>query len=285
MGFPRPWLIHVEELLALEGDLRRHALVIFSSHLRWFFMVDSNWTETNLISIFGQAGEDQNAVWAGFLKGARGIAPQLYGRIKPHLLKFAQRKFAKHWDNVEMLSGLLLDGWGSIDQETGERFVTNIEMRDALIHADEEFHSRVLWQIWRWLDGGEASGWKEKLPDFLSEVWPRQKNVKSPKVSSRLCDIAFTDADSFPKIVDLILPLVTPADQEHLSLPQLRRSKDTVVDEYPEKTLALLSAILPEQVYLWPYDIEDVLKRIEDADSSLMKDSRLIELKRRWNAR
>jgi hypothetical protein len=57
------------------------------------------------------------------------------------------------------------------------------------------------------------------------------------------------------------------------------------VQRYPEKVLALLFAILPETVSGWPYVIENVLDQIAEVESSLLKDDRLIELKRRWNAR
>jgi hypothetical protein len=81
------------------------------------------------------------------------------------------------------------------------------------------------------------------------------------------------------------MPLVTKSDREHLWLPDLRKSEGNVVDKYPDKMLALLSAVLPENVAVWPYDIENALERIGISDPSLLKDPRLVELKRRWNAR
>jgi hypothetical protein len=36
-GFPPPWLSKVESLLAMTGDARRDALVIFSHQLAWIF--------------------------------------------------------------------------------------------------------------------------------------------------------------------------------------------------------------------------------------------------------
>jgi hypothetical protein len=62
-------------------------------------------------------------------------------------------------------------------------------------------------------------------------------------------------------------------------------SEANLVNKFPEKMLALLSAVLPEDVAAWPYDIEDMLERIGSAEPSLVRDSRLVELKRRWNAR
>ena len=68
-------------------------------------------------------------------------------------------------------------------------------------------------------------------------------------------------------------------------IPSLRKSKDNIVDLYPNETLALLNAVLADEVTAWPYGIEETLDRIGEADSSLRSDERLIELKRKWNSR
>jgi len=39
-GFPSDWLIYVDKLLSLNGDLRRHALVIFAHNINWFYVND-----------------------------------------------------------------------------------------------------------------------------------------------------------------------------------------------------------------------------------------------------
>jgi hypothetical protein len=120
---------------------------------------------------------------------------------------------------------------------------------------------------------------------FLTEVWPRHIKTKSPRITARLLDLAFSETTAFPEIADIILPLVTESDRQHLWLPNLMESEGNVVDIYPDKMLVLVSAVLPENVEVWPYDIETMLERIGIADPSLVKDPRLVELKRRWNAR
>jgi hypothetical protein len=62
-------------------------------------------------------------------------------------------------------------------------------------------------------------------------------------------------------------------------------SKDNIVDLYPQQTLALLYAVLPDNVVVWPYGIEAILQRIGEADESLKLDERLLELNRKWNSR
>jgi hypothetical protein len=127
--------------------------------------------------------------------------------------------------------------------------------------------------------------WEDLLPEFLEKVWPRQIAAKSPAISARLCDLVFADEKRFPKMAEIVLPLLTKIDQDHLNLPNLRKSKDNIVDLHPKQTLALLDAVLPDNAAAWPYGIEAVIQRIGEADSSLNTDERLIALKRKWDTR
>jgi hypothetical protein len=216
------------------------------------------------------------------------VNQKLYVRLKPELLAFAVKPLPSRRAFGEVISAIILSGWGSIDETTGNRFISNEEMRNLLLNADDEFRSHILWQAERWSGADEASAsdrWSNLLPEFLQKVWPRQVAAKSPTISARLCDLAFSDKKQFPKLVDIILPLLTKISRDDLRLPNLRESKDSVVDLYPEKTLALLDAALPDNATAWPYGIELILQRIVEADGSLNTDGRLIGLKRKWDAR
>ncbi len=284
-GFPFPWISRADELLSLGGDLRRYALVMFAFNLNWFFAIDPAWTEKKLISVLDEEEQDQSAVWAGFFWAAKIPSQKLYSQLKPHLLRLAKHKSIARRNHAEVLAGILLAGWGTADSATGKRFVTDAEMRDILVNADDDFRSHILWQLEAWSanKGNEDGKWDKKLSVFFNNVWPRQKSAKSPRITAKLCELAFSDATAFPERVDIILPLVTKIDQDVRH--HLMRLEDNVVDQYPEKTLLLLSAVLPENAAVWPYGIESTLERIGNANPSLLKDPRLVELKRRWNAR
>jgi hypothetical protein len=288
-GFPATWLRYVDNLLSLDGDLRRHAIVIFCHNLNWFYAIDPLWTEERLISLFKSQNQyDQDAAWSGFLWSARIPNPKLYARLKADLLLFAKRPLPWRRSYGGVLAGIVLAGWGNVDEATGERFISNDEMRALLLNVDEEFRSEILWQAERWSqvpdDKGSVS-WEDLLPEFLEKVWPRQIAAKSPAISARLCDLVFADEKRFPKMAEIVLPLLTKIDQDHLNLPNLRKSKDNIVDLHPKQTLALLDAVLPDNAAAWPYGIEAVIQRIGEADSSLNTDERLIALKRKWDTR
>ena len=123
----------------------------------------------------------------------------------------------------------------------------------------------------------EEGKWGAELPVFLAEVWPRQKKAKSSRISSKLCDLAFSSVTNFSKIANIILPLLTEINREQIISRNLRKGKTDIVDQFPKETLAILFSILPDDVSAWPYDIEDTFQQIGIADSSLLKDSQLIE--------
>jgi NAD-dependent SIR2 family protein deacetylase len=281
-GFPKTWTHKVEELLGMPGDGRRHALAMFSFNLHWFYAIDPEWTELHFLTPLSTENEDQSAIWAGFFWHNVAPAEDLYRRLKPHLLRVARQGAVTRRGHVGALSGILLLGWGNTDSTTGQRAVTDSEEREVLAEADEEFRLHTLWQLERWCQSEES--WRKQLINFLRDVWPRSRKAKSPKVSSRLCELALSSGLMFPEVVDAVLPLVEKTDGEHLLLHDLTTEKG-VVEQFPERTLALLYAVLPSDTSRWPYRIEEVLDRIGVASTGLVIDRRLVELKRMWSAR
>jgi hypothetical protein len=81
------------------------------------------------------------------------------------------------------------------------------------------------------------------------------------------------------------LPLLSKIDRVHFQIWKLVRSNADLIDRFPKQALALLFTVLPEDPSDWPYGIAEALDVIADPDPSLKADERLIELRRRWNAR
>ena len=289
-GFPKHWIGRIEDCLELKGDFRQHALVMFAYHLNKFYEIDPDWTENQLISVLDQKGNDKKAFWAGFFWHPKLQDKELYWRLKPFLLRLAcfQPGGRRSEINTQFLSDILLSGWESIEPKTGKRFVSNDEMRKALLDSDEEFRIKTLWllerRIAKEITGRGKKSYEENFLIFLSDVWPRQKKVKSPKITANLIKLAFSNAANFSKIVDLVLPFVAEIERNFHGFYSLEKKKSDIVDQYPEKTLKLVHGVLTENVSEWPYGVEEVLERIGIADPALLKDRRLVELKRRWRS-
>lgn len=287
-GIPDEWLIHVEALLALPNDLRRYAIVKFFYNLNWFFAVAPQWTEDHLLPALREDNrEDRDAAWSGFLWRAKIPNKKLYMQLKSDMLEFAVTPPLSLALYSEIIASIILGGWKAVANTTGGPCISNKEMSYLLLKTDDKFRSRILWQAQQWFedeDDKTSSSWKKQLPKLL-QIWPRNLSVRSPNTSARLCELAFSSKDQFPKIAALVLPLLSKIELDRLTLPSLYKLEDTIIDQHPEQVLALLYAVLPDNALAWPYEIEEILQQIEKADDKLKQDNRLISLKRQWNSR
>ena len=208
-------------------------------------------------------------------------------QLKSDMLEFAVAPLLSSRSYSEIIASMILAGWGTVDDATGGRCISNDEMRSLLLKVDDEFRSRVLWQAQRWSeekDKNSHSRWKKQLSELL-QIWPRQLSARSPNTSARLCELAFSSGEQFPTIAALVLPLLSKIERDHLMLPSLYKSGDNIIDRYPEQALALLYTVLPDNTLAWPYGMEKILQQIEEADNKLNRDDRLISLKRQWDSR
>lgn len=283
--FSASWTNRIEELLGLPGDHRQYSLVMFTHNLNWFYSIDPGWTEDILLPALNSDNEDQAAFWDGFFWGGKQLSEPLLLRLKPHLLALSRAANGNKKRLDEVLSAILLAGWGSKSVETEERLITSEEMRNIILHSTDGFRGQIVWYLGRWARNEAKGAWTKNLPVFFTEAWPRQKQAKSPKISAKLCDLAFTSKATFAAIAEIVLPLVTKVDEEGVFLPHLRKTKDEIVGRYPDKTLTLLWAILPVNAAKWPYGVEEILAMLGEVKPSLLKNKNLVELKRRWNAR
>jgi hypothetical protein len=283
------WLCQLARLLALSGDRRRHAIVIISHYLGWFHHLISEWTEHHLLSILdAEDEEDREALWAGFLWNPRVTSAAFYLRLKPALLELVKKRDSLREGRVQSLAFLALMGWITPDAKTEERCIHNAEFRDILLHGGDDFRSHILWHLQRELkdkDGNSRKEWLARAQEFFQNVWPHQRTVKNSAMSIRLCELVLSNSESFLTLVDVILPFLTKINRDFGLHLHLQYGDSDIINKHPERLLTLLYAILSDEVSEWPYGIEDVLEKIGAADSDLLSDTRLQELKRKWNAR
>ena len=294
-GFPREWLRLVDGLLGLDGDLRRFAVVIFTHNLNWFYYVDPDWTESNLLSALrSKDRDDTEAWWSGFLWGARRLPDdKLFEVLKPYLLEKAVTNGRKNEDQINRLGDLVLTGWEKYLGKPEKILISNNEFRRVLLNGGDRFRSRILWLTERWSNGqgGDGERWTAMLSELLSDVWPVQTAAKTASSSDGLVGLAFSNADRFLQVSEAILPHLVKIDRNHVSWPAFYELNDTnstigkIVDRFPERTLSVLFAVLPDNAAGWPYEMNATLDRIGNAEPALKRDNRLIELKRKWNSR
>jgi len=273
------WKSLAETLLALPGDSRRYAIAALSFNLNYLFYVDQEWTSQNLVSILqGRNSQDKQAFWSGFFWGARTPRVALYKMLKDDLLRMASEGDVRQRRHLEHLSGILLAGWNSKIGDTEERLVNSAELRALILDAGDEFRRQILWNLGRF---SKHDHWSNQLTVFLSEVWPKQKTIRTKDTSSRLVELALGQKENFSEVANIVLDLVSVIDDQRLFIPELRREGETIAGQYPDETLNLLHAMLPENPSHWPYGADSALRTIGDIKPALRANSKFIELESR----
>ena len=287
-GFSKGWLTHVKDMLSLDGDLRRHAIVTFSRDLNWFYNIDPIWTTDNLLSILeGESDIDQEAFWHGIFSSGNTPSKDLYIQMKNDLLSIVKSHYLVKHRYLEELARIILVGWGNRNEETQERYILNDEMRETLLQVNDDFRSHTLVLLKNWSKpnpNNKDKSWDDQLFEFFQDVWPRQLSIKSPITSARLFELACSNAGQ-SELIDVILPLLTTVGRNKLHIPYIRSTDNNVVDLYPRQILILLYKTLPQDVKEWPYHIEETLLRMSESDSNLKTDERFLELQKKWNER
>ncbi|MEW8024758.1 MAG: SIR2 family protein [Candidatus Thiodiazotropha endolucinida] len=287
-GLPDRWTSIMYDLLSLKGKNRLYTIVINANNLGWLHAIDSEWAEINIISILDKDREaEQDAIWSGFCTISRLPNKSLIIRLKSKILELLKRKNEFERKYNEVFSSILLSGWVDTSKTKTDRLFSSEEVRYALLNVTDDFRSHLLWKYQWWLskdkkdDGGEE--WSSCLFEFFNDVWPRQKFVISPMTSYRIISLAIYDEKQIVKLVDLLLPRLTVIGRDQFNIGIFQ--KKNIVDKYPSQILSIIYIVLPENPNIWPYEIEDILIRIGEADTNLLSDERLLELKRKWHAR
>lgn len=279
-GFPDGWTAKHEKLLALPGDMRRHALVMLGFQINWLFAIAPQWTEQHLLPVVADEGDDNDALWDGILWAARVPSRPLYERLKTGLLARALSSVRRRAE-ANVLGGFLLVGWGGDpDAAPPEQLITSAELREILVVSDDGLRSQILWHLEHW-SADTKRKWRGRLMPFLKDVWPNHRAMRTPEMSARLVDLALASGDLFPEVVEAILPRLVPVRGGMLRgfiLREEAKNHPTLV--YPTAMLDLLWATLAEDTTLWPYKTEDILDILSEA-SETRADPRLSELRRR----
>ena len=285
--FSSEWIAYINILLAEGSPTRKYGLSYFSRHLDWLYANSPEWVEAFILpALLGRNEHDYHAAWDGLLSSGEIHDERLYARLVPQVLSLAVTNKQKH--HAGILASIILNGWVRVNSNTGSSLISDTEIHAVLLNSSEEFRKDILLQLNYWLEQkemGDISPWYNLIPKFFAEIWPKQKHIKNEKITSLLCDIVFADEERFPEIIEKILPHVSYVNNQYFFHYKILSEDKCAIDNYPEYTLSLIFTVLPESARDWPYGINDILSRIEQADTALANDSRFIELRRRWNAR
>jgi hypothetical protein len=276
-GLPAGWLGRLDQMLGLPGDHKQHAVVMIASRLNWLFHVVPEWASDRILPLAPRSDDNNKAFWAGYFWSGKIPQPALYSRLKPVFIALARQTELRS-EQANSVARILLSGWGYGDgtAESEER-VSDVELREILIYAGDDLRATMLWHLQQWAHIPE-SPFPIRLVPFLERVWPRQKALRTKRMSGKLVDLALSIPYRFAEIVPLILPRLVPINGQsvvisHTNIPA------SIFETFPRSLLDLLSVILGEDAREWPYGTGNILYQLTEQPAT-RGDPRLSKLLR-----
>lgn len=269
-SLPKEWLHRIGACLALPGDDALFALFQITQRLQWLFAREAGRAEKMILAALDRADDSREVVLAGFLNNPEFGERSLYNRLKPPIMKLTSGDLTRPEADPRALAYFLLSGWLTI--ENSQRWLSDMEMRTALVRGEKEFRQTILWQIAQW-------EFDDKFY-FLSQVWPLQIAARSETITDRLCSIAMKDQAHFENLATAVMPFLTKMGKGSIVFGE-GEDTDAIFAAHPKIALEMFWRILPEESADWPYGIHQQLESLHNASKSIRSDPRMIELMRR----
>ena len=276
----REWERRAEGLLNAGGEVAVHSAAVFASKLPALYQIDRHWTEENVVRLLEHSGSPTyRAALSSFLHyGSGAMSPDLFVRLRTALLMvMASPRSADRGDD-QAAAGLVTRGWITRGAD-GERLISDVDFREALVQAGEDVRIAVLNDFRRLQRQGDASG---HLIAFLRQVWPRQLVAKTARIAAALADLALSAGDDTPAVVEAVLPLLTRVGP-HWYGP-LHLGGEVMVGTHAKAQIAILHAVLPEDAKNWAPGTEKIVDTLAVNGSSQV-DTRIVDLRQRSMAR
>ena len=288
--FHKEWFALIKSLLKLPDISRQYVLVILFANINCFFQTDKDWTREYLLPIFHSSKSiDRDAAWSGFSEGHVLPCLDIFKTIKDDLFTIVKNRSTIYLKNTDNFARLILESWGKVDDTTGERYITDEEFHELLLKSNDKFRTEVLKLVEVWIRGPNTNNssdeWKSRLPELFS-IWPKQMKAWPAKIAASFCELSLESGEQFPVLLKLVINRLGKIPHPYsvdFYTPAIMDSNNKIIQDYPKELLELLFTVLPNATRQRPFKIAEILQKIIETDSSLKKDERYVELKRRYS--
>lgn len=254
-------------------DRFRHGRVLLGSRLIAFFRVDRPWTEQHLLPLFGwNRPIEAKALWEGFLWSPRLYQPLLTA-FKSQFLDSANHYLDLGEHRQQFAAFLTYAALGPTEGYTVDDFRSALSKLplDGLAESAQSFYQAIA-------SSGDQreSYWRHRAQPFWMKIWPKSRELATPKISEFLTLAAIAARDEFPGALTEIKDWVKPIDQPHTIIHSLQKSG--LCAKFSDAALSVLDLVIADQQW-GARDVDDCLDQIVQAKPSLAQDSRCLRLR------
>lgn len=256
----------------------RHGRVLLGSRLIVLFRVDRAWTEQYVLPLFNWDNPiEARSVWEGFMWSPRLYQPVLVAfkaqllATTPHYVNLGEHRqqFAAFLTHVAI---------------TRPEGYTVEELRVAIGELPSDGLERSAQALSQAIEGASDQReeyWKNRIQPFWQAVWPKSRDLATPRIAESLIRMALAAGSEFPTALAAVRDWLMPIDHPDYIVHLLNESD--LCQRFPSDVLTLLDAIVLDPQWFAPR-LGRSLRMLSDAAPPLARDpryQRLVEFTRR----
>lgn len=277
-GIAEPIRTRLERLVTSPGEGQDHAVCIIAQKTGYLYYVDPDWTCDYVLPWFNIDHELAEPAWNGFLLTTNNLpGSELFLQLKSNFLAMVAR--ISHWlwgDQVmQKVHELLIQG--CLLHRRGQEYVSFGEARAAMQTTNDAGRVHCLGFLTRVVRNNNKQ-WEKFGKPFLDKAWPRERKFQTESTSKQFWRLAQAAGTEFPDVVDTVFPYLGQVSQLHtihyLSETDKGEEGSELATKYPQHSLKLLHALVPDEPGRSPYNLGTVLEMIGYARPTLRQDPR-----------
>lgn len=222
----------LEAALQLKGLPKAQIICAMAYHLKSLFETDKEWTEQYLIPLF--SSDHQEAAWGGFYERKR-FATQcniiLYPSLLPHFLQASHYCTSWNWSlsAVTRFARLFV-------RTDFRKLIPKSKIRSLIRNLGIEGQSEIIERL------SHEDLFNQATVSSLITQWPNEKKFKTDQLSSALVNALMHTRDDFPKMLELVLPFLSPIVKGRCWIDQ------SISSGHPEESLRMLERVVPDRI-------------------------------------
>lgn len=162
---------------------------------------------------------------------------------------------------------------------------TEHEFRSAIGELPQEGLEESAQALFQALEGAadqREEYWKNRVQPFLRQVWPKSRDLATPRIAGSLIRLAIAARGEFPAALTAVQDWLQPIEHPDYMVHLLHESG--LCRRFPADALRLLDTVIADQQWA-PRELGQCLDEIERAAPPLAQDARYLRLQEYFRRR
>jgi hypothetical protein len=125
--------------------------------------------------------------------------------------------------------------------------------------------------------------WRNRMLPYLKTIWPKTRELITPSISGRLAGLCVAAQEVFPEAVNELRHWLQEVEHPDYIVHLLHEAK--LPEKHPESALVFLDAVVGENDFWLPSDLNDCLIAIRSAMHEVSTDPRFLRLQEQLRRR